>query len=124
MQAADNLKVTRKAEELAVLVYRATREFPREERYGLTSQVRRAATSVGSNIAEGCGRSGDLELAQFLQYSLGSASELEFQLRVAARLGMGDPVGLMEVREATAELKRMLSRLIVHLRQASRQGNT
>jgi len=69
------LTVWQKAHELTLAVYKATRGFPKEELYGLTSQVRRSSVSVPSNIAEGCGRSGDAELARFLDISMGSASE-------------------------------------------------
>ena len=116
MQDARNLKVTQKAEELAVLAYRVTGAFPGPEQYGLTAQIRRAAISVGSNIVEGCGCANDRELATFLHYALGSAAEMEFQLRVAARVGLGDPRTIDVLIGATVELKRMLSRLIVALR--------
>ncbi|HUX35185.1 MAG TPA: four helix bundle protein [Gemmatimonadaceae bacterium] len=116
MQDARNLKVTEKAEELAVMTYQVTAGFPRAEQFGLTSQMRRAAVSVGSNIAEGCGRSGDRDLVPFLHYALGSAAELEFQLRVASRLGFAAPDRLEPVAEAAVEVKRMLSRLVVALR--------
>ncbi len=77
MQNPDNLQVTRKARELAVETYRCTASFPRDERFGLTAQMRRAAVSIGSNISEGCGRGGNRELVAFLHYALGSASELD-----------------------------------------------
>ena len=101
---------------LATDVYRVTRGFPSAERFGLTAQMRRAAVSIGSNIAEGCGRSGDRELVRFLQIALGSASELEFQSQIAADLGLltGDAASplLLEISRA----KKMLSRLIKALR--------
>jgi four helix bundle protein len=117
MQNPANLAVTGKAEDLAVLTYCVTAQFPRAEVYGIAAQMRRAAVSIGSNIAEGCGRAGDAELAKFLHYSLGSASELEFQVRVAVRLKMGPAEGLAAVARATVELKRMIARLIASLRQ-------
>ncbi|HXJ93219.1 MAG TPA: four helix bundle protein [Terriglobia bacterium] len=64
-------------------IYKATRTFPRDELYGLTSQTRRAAASVAANIAEGCGRMGGAEFSRFLQIAMGSASELEFHLLLA-----------------------------------------
>lgn len=124
MQNPRNRQVTEKAENLAVLADRVTAEFPRQEAYGLTAQMRHAAISVGSNIAEGCGRAGDRELATFLHYAYGSAAELEFQLRVAGRLGLGTPVDVASLTEATVELKRMLSRLIVSLRKQRRPPHT
>jgi four helix bundle protein len=72
------LTVWQKAHQLTLAVYKATRGFPKEEMYGLTSQVRRASSSIPANIAEGCGRDGDAELARFFQIAMGSASELEY----------------------------------------------
>jgi four helix bundle protein len=80
------LRVWEKARELAQVLYRETRAFPDSERYGLTSQMRRAVASVGSNIAEGCGRSGESEKARFFQIATGSLSELEFQSIIAGDL--------------------------------------
>ncbi len=83
------LRVTETAFVIATRTYEATAEFPPTERFGLVSQMRRAAVSIGSNIAEGCGRSSDAQLVNFLNYASGSASELEFQARLAIRLGLG-----------------------------------
>ena len=80
------LKVWNKAHQLTVAIYRTTREFPREELFGLTSQMRRAASSVGANIAEGCGRRSDAELTRFLHIARGSAVELENHLLLAKDL--------------------------------------
>jgi four helix bundle protein len=117
MQDPANLLITAKAEELAVLAFRETAGFPSRETFGLAAQMRRAAVSIGSNIAEGCGRASDAELAKFLHYSLGSAHELAFQLRVAVRLQLGSPAGLESLARATDELERMMARLIVALRR-------
>jgi len=81
-----DLHVWQLAHALTLDVYQATTTFPAEERYGLTSQLRRAACSVPSNIAEGTGRGGDLELARFLRIARGSASEVEYQLLLARDL--------------------------------------
>ncbi len=78
-----DLRVWEKAHRLALSVYRATRTYPSEELYGLTSQSRRAAASIPANIAEGCGRGGNPELRQFLQIAIGSASELGYHLLLA-----------------------------------------
>ena len=75
------------ADELALLVYRETAAFPKEELFGLTSQVRRAAVSVASNIAEGCGRSSDTDFLRFLDMANGSLRELQYQISLANRLG-------------------------------------
>lgn len=80
------LKVWAKAHSLTLAVYRATAAFPREEQYGLTSQLRRAAASIPTNLAEGCGRYGDAELARFVGIAAGSASEVEYLLMLARDL--------------------------------------
>src|SRR6266536_1052085 len=80
MQDYKQLKAWQKSHSLVLRIYSATATFPEPERYGLTSQMRRAAASVPGNIAEGCGRGGNAELRQFLYTSLGSASGLEYFL--------------------------------------------
>lgn len=86
------LAVWEKAHHLAVAIYRLTRDFPKEELYGLTSQIRRAAVSIPSNLAEGSGKNTDAEVARFTRISLGSAKELEYQLLLARDLGyVADP---------------------------------
>ena len=107
-----DLKVWEKAHHLAVSVYRATVSFPSEEKYGLTSQLRRSAASIPSNIAEGCGRGGDRELARFLQIAMGSASELEYQLLLCRDLGLFQDSVYKELEKPTIEVKRMLTSLI------------
>jgi four helix bundle protein len=84
------LKVWDKAHALALTIYQATATFPKEETYGLTSQLRRAAGSISANIAEGCGRTGEVELARFCCIAMGSASELEAHLLLAHDLGFLD----------------------------------
>jgi four helix bundle protein len=91
MQDYRKLKVWRKAHELALAVYEVTARFPRVEIYGLTSQMRRAASSVPSNIVEGCGRGTNAELMRFLYIALGSANEIEYQLLFARDLGFLPP---------------------------------
>lgn len=82
-----DLQVWKKAHALALLVYQATSTFPVSETYGLTSQTRRSAASIPANIAEGCGRSGNRELARFVEIARGSAGELEYHLLLAHDLG-------------------------------------
>jgi len=88
VQNFKSLKVWEKSHELILAVYKATTNFPKDELYGLTSQIRRASASIPANIAEGCGRTGKAELARFLQVAMGSASELEYHLLLAHDLGL------------------------------------
>ena len=88
------LKVWQKAHEITLDVYRITQTFPKAETYGLVSQMRRAAISIGCNIAEGRGRDGDAEFGRFIQIALGSAAELEYQLLVAKDLGYVPEAGM------------------------------
>jgi four helix bundle protein len=112
MQNFRNLKVWHKAHTVTLDVYCRTALFPKHEMFGLTSQIRRAAASIGANIAEGCGRDGDAELCRFLQIAMGSASELEYHLLLSRDLEFlnGSEYNLLN-REVT-EVKRMLSTLI------------
>src|SRR5689334_16419611 len=112
----NKLRVYAGAEELVVSLYAATARFPTAERFGLTAQMRRAAVSIGSNIAEGCHRQGSRALTAFLYNALGSAAELQFQLRVAHRLEFGVTDELASLAARVTECKKMLSRLIVSLR--------
>jgi four helix bundle protein len=81
------LKVWERSHRLVQDLYDATGNFPREETYGLTAQLRRCSASIPANIAEGCGRSGDAELGRFMLIAMGSASELEYHLLLARDLG-------------------------------------
>ena len=83
-----DLQVWNKAHALTVNLYKASRNFPRDEIYGLTAQLRRAAVSIGANLAEGCGRQTDNEMARFVRISLGSASELDYHLLLSRDLGL------------------------------------
>ncbi len=87
MRDPHKLKAFELADNLAVLVYQETRNFPKEELFGLVSQMRRAAVSVPSNIAEGCGRSSEKEYLQFLSVAYGSLKELEYQISLSKKLG-------------------------------------
>ena len=82
-----NLRAFQLADELAFLVYQDTKDFPREEMFGLTAQIRRSAVSVPSNIVEGCGRQSEADLVRFLDIANGSLRELQYQLSLASRLG-------------------------------------
>lgn len=116
MQDFRKLKVWEKGHELTLAVYRATARFPREELYGLTSQIRRASSSVPANIAEGCGRSGKAELARYLQVAAGSASELEYHLLLARDLELLGEKQYEELQAKVSEVKKMLSSFIQKLR--------
>jgi four helix bundle protein len=103
-----DLAAWQKAIQLSVAVYRLTREFPREELYGLTSQMRRATVSVASNIAEGHGRLGTNEYRQFLGVARGSNFELQTQLEIAKALQLGDPRALDEVERMSHEVGKVI----------------
>jgi four helix bundle protein len=111
------LRVWREAHALALLTYRITAAYPKIEMYGLTSQMRRAAVSVMSNVAEGCGRNGDRELARFLNIALGSLTELESLTLLSKSLGVCDQAAGSEMINVIQPLGRMLARL-----RASLQG--
>ena len=113
------LSVWQKAHQMAVEVYGATAYFPRDEIYGLTSQIRRASVSVPANIAEGCGRQGDAEFGRFLQIAMGSASELEYHFLLARELGFMKEKDFMSLSNQVGEVKRMLTVLIQKLKAES-----
>ena len=102
--------------QLASGIYRLTQGFPREEIYGLTSQLRRAAVSIPSNIAEGHGRSGVGEYRHFLWIARGSNFELQTQLEIAGDLKMGDPKLLKESEALSQEIGKMIYALISKLK--------
>ncbi len=104
-----DLKVWTRAHELTVGIYRATREFPREELFGLTSQLRRAASSIGANIAEGCGRRSDGDLTRFLHIARGSAVELENHVLLARDLDYVAASKCNEFVKRADEIQRMLT---------------
>ncbi|MEM1044260.1 MAG: four helix bundle protein [Bacteroidota bacterium] len=112
MQDFKHLRVWETAHQLVLVIYRVTAHFPKEEQYGLTSQLRRAATSVPSNIAEGCGRDSDGDFARFLRIAQGSANEVEYQLFLASDLGYLDAVVYGDLARQIAEAKRMLNAFI------------
>lgn len=112
MQDFKKLKVWEKGHRLTLAVYKLTTQFPKHELYGLTSQMRRAAASIVSNIAEGCGRTGRADFARFLQMAAGSASELEYQLLLAHDLIFLKPEEYQNLERAVVEVKRMLTVLM------------
>ncbi len=107
------LKVWGKAHQLALAVYEVTAAFPRQELYGLTSQIRRCASSIPANIAEGCGTSSRTEFARYLQLAMGSASELDYHAR---DLKMLQAQKYEQLAPNVTEVKRMLAPFIGKLR--------
>ena len=103
MQSFRDLKVWEKAHKLTLDVYRVTKAFPADERFGLTSQLRRACASIPANIAEGCGRSGGKELRRFLDIAMGSASEVEYHLLLARDLNYLSDEHYRPLHEASAK---------------------
>jgi four helix bundle protein len=101
--------------DMTVAVYELSKRFPRDEIYGLTSQIRRASVSVASNIAEGRGRLNQAEFRQFLGVAQGSNFEVQTQLAVARRLGYGAPVALDRAEKLSIEAGKMLSSLIASI---------
>lgn len=111
-----DLKVWERAHWLAVRTYVETSSFPKSEVYGLTSQIRRCATSIPANIAEGCGRGTDADFGRFLQIAMGSASELEYHLLLSRDLRFLTMETHRILEEDLQEVKRMLTSLVLKLR--------
>jgi four helix bundle protein len=112
------LKVWRKAHEMTLQTYRLTAGFPKEEMYGLTSQLRRSAASIGANIAEGCGRRSDGEMCRFLQIARGSASEIEYHILLARDLHFLAEKDFETLTRQADELQRMLTGLMQSVRSS------
>ena len=109
------LGVWQKAHQLTLDIYHATADLPRDEQYGLSSQLKRAAASIPANIAEGSGRGGDAELARFLRIAMGSAYEVEYHLLVAHELSFLTTDQYQQLDGQIAEVIRMLAGLIKSL---------
>src|SRR2546428_2693878 len=112
-----NLKVWERAHELTLELYRMTGRFPREELFGLTSQIRRCSASIGANIAEGCGKRGNAEFQRFLQIASGSANELDYHLLLARDLGFLDDPEYQQLFATLGQIRRQLSSLIGKVEQ-------
>ena len=112
MQDFKKLQAWQKAHRLVLETYAKTASFPREEQFGLTAQVRRAAVSIAANIAEGSSRSGEREFAQFLGVAAGSASEVEYFAILIADLSLLSGPDAAHIAEGAAEVRRMLSGLL------------
>jgi len=119
MRPHEKLDVWKKAVDFVVAVYKTTESFPKDERFGLTSQLRRAAVSIPANIAEGAGRKSSKEFAHFLSNSQGSASEVETELLIASRLNYVGEGNYLVLRSSLDEIGRMLTGLCQHLEKKS-----
>ena len=115
MQDYRNLEVWKQAHLIVLDVYRLTSSYPKEELYGLVSQTRRAAASVPTNIAEGCGRGSDADFGRFLQIALGSATELDYHLLLACDLGYIDQTTLTSLSSNLDRVRKMLNAFLKRL---------
>lgn len=116
MQNYKELKVWEKSHQLVLDIYRVTAKFPKEEVFGITSQVRRAAASIPANIAEGCGKKSQLDLANFLNISLGSANETDYFLLLCRDLKYISESEFSELENTINAIKAMLINLITKVR--------
>jgi four helix bundle protein len=107
-----DLKVWERAHHLTLDVYKSTSHFPREELYGLTSQMRRCSASIGANIAEGCGKRGNKEFHRFVQIASGSASELDYHLLLARDLRFFEETDYQRLAGELSQLRKMLTSLL------------
>ena len=120
MRPHEKLDVWKKAIDFVVALYKATESFPKEEKFGLTSQLRKAAVSIPANIAEGAARKSSKEFAYFLSNSQGSASEVETELLIATRLNYLTESSYQSLRVPLDEIGRMLTGLSKHLEGKTR----
>ena len=118
MQDFRKLEVWQIAHAMTLSIYRVIKDFPAEERFGLTSQLRRSSSSVGANLAEGCGRSSDADFARFVQIAMGSASEVEYHLLLARDLDYLSENEHHNLEGEAQRVKRMLAALLKTLRKS------
>src|SRR3954464_4539247 len=111
MRNFKELRVWDEAHKLTLMLYEDTEEFPRKEMFGLTSQIRRAASSIGANLAEGCGRQSEGELARYVQIALGSASELEYHLLLSRDLAFLRKSSYEKAQTRLTSVRKMLMAL-------------
>jgi len=116
MQDFKKLEVWQLSHVLTLNLYRCTKRLPDDERFGLVSQIRRAAVSIEANIAEGCGRNTRMDFARFLQQAMGSATEMECHLLICKDLDMISDADYAQHHRKTVQVKRMLSSLIQRVR--------
>jgi four helix bundle protein len=118
MRNYKDLHVWEKAHTLTLTVYKGTQCFPSEERFGLTSQIRRSCSSIPANLAEGCGRRSDGEMARFVQIAMGSGAELSYHLLLSKDLGLLKALDYAHLDWELSGVMRMLSSLSQKLRNA------
>ena len=119
MQDFKKLQVWEKSHDLTLEIYKLTSKFPREEIYGLTSQIRRSCASIPTNIAEGCGRESSADFARFLQIAMGSANETEYLIFLACELKYLTADQYAELTDAIIRIKKML----INLQKSVRASN-
>jgi len=122
MRDHTKLRAFELADEVAILTYRETRNFPKDELYGLTSQMRRSAVSVPSNIVEGCARESQTEFLRFLEIAFASLRELHYQIGLSKRLGYFDENSFTGYDSILLETEKVLGSLIRSLRSPNRQS--
>ena len=114
MKDFKNIEIWKRSHKLTLEIYKATQCFPKEEIYGLTSQIRRAVSSIPINIAEGCGRRTNAELANFLNIASGSASEVEYEILLAKEIGY---ISNEQYESWTREIGELRSMLAAYMRK-------
>jgi four helix bundle protein len=119
-----DLKVWEKAHELTLQLYLVTKRFPKDELYGLTSQMRRCCISIEANLAEGCGRRSDPELARFLRIAMGSASELDCHLLLSKDLKYMSEGDYKKNHPNLSEVRRMLTSFLEAIESSARKQET
>jgi four helix bundle protein len=107
-----NLKVWERAHKLTLLIYKLTKDFPKDKSYGLTNQMRRSSSSIPTNIAKGCGRDSQAELNRFFKLAIGSSSELEYQLILAHDLNYINEKAYQDIVSELSEFRRTLNAFI------------
>ena len=119
MRNYNDLKAFQLSDELALMIYSATRDFPKDEMFGLTSQLRRAAVSTASNLVEGSSRNSQVDFLRFLDIAYGSACEVEYQVSLAHRLGYLKEPMKQDLKGKSSEVAKVLNGLIRSLRRKS-----
>jgi four helix bundle protein len=119
MRNYKDLRVWEESHRLTLFVYKVTQAFPKEERFGLISQIRRSSASIPANLAEGCGRRSDGEMGRFVQIAMGSGAELSYHLLLARDLGFVTSEEYVELNTILERVMRMLSALSSKVRNPS-----